>query len=343
MLGSLVQLVRRSRDRELYEQAASCLNSLCAGAGREVDKARQYAVDAGLLPVLTCLLAAADLEAAADPEAVGGAGAAEAAAAESASVVGLGLGGGVALDGLKAGVLLPDAVSTLGHLASLAVCQRAVADAGAVAPLGRLLQQQTDLGWLGRHSTHPARLHATLAALLKLCDHPPNRAAMTAVGVVPLAVKVIRGREVYGHQNQTAADQLLRNLMAGGEAPQQQQQQQHSGWYPSSADVAEAGWRGPKPVGSMLSPDKEHGSKWRGAHRGSMLGAALRDDLQAEEEQLLEAELEILALEDRQPLEGGDQPGGGGDALLLEDKKGSPAGAKRARRGPPRRWHCSYR
>ena len=56
VLAGLIQLIRRSNDRDIYEVAASCLNNLCSGAGLDAEKAREMVVDGGVIPVLTRLV-----------------------------------------------------------------------------------------------------------------------------------------------------------------------------------------------------------------------------------------------------------------------------------------------
>ena len=72
----------------------------------------------------------------------------------------------------KASVLQQDVVSTLAALANMPVCQRAIADAGAIRPLARLLHRQTQPDWLELHSTNSVLLNSTLGLFLKLSDHP---------------------------------------------------------------------------------------------------------------------------------------------------------------------------
>ena len=114
---------------------------------------------------------------------------------------------------------------------------------------------------------------------------------------------------MFGHKNQSAANEILRNLM--GEAKQR-------GWFPSSAQVTQASGKAPRPVGTVLSPEKEVGSKWTGQHRGSRLGLALREDLRAEQD-ALDGELEMLALEDKKQDEEKPPPSPGNDPKPQRD------------------------
>ena len=166
VVESAIQLTQSGTDRGDYVPAALLLRNLATGGGADTDRARQALVNAGVVELFVDVLMANEVASSSTKD-----------------------------QAIKNRILQQHAIGTLAQVGGHPLCQQHIDTVGATKPIVEHLRVHSENMFGtndGSNRQSEDVLASSLTLLVKLCDYQPNKAKLSALGVVPILVSIVK-------------------------------------------------------------------------------------------------------------------------------------------------------